>query len=126
MAEAEAEATPEYPSTREYPVQSDPTMANAGLTEINDEPFTNGHAEETAASTGVPQSEIGGGNAVAEANWDHSAADMSTSQEWVNVTPRDATETDTGVSATFAAPAQTQSWADEQPDTPPPAAEVSS
>lgn len=125
--EVEAEPVQAYPSpaveTMDYPVQSDPTMANAGLTELNDAPLSNGHTEDVTSATGVLQSEIGGGNAVAEANWDHSANEMSTSQEWVNVTPRDAVETDTGVTATFAAPAQTQSWADEQPDSPPPAAD---
>lgn len=101
-------------------------MANAGLTELNDAPLVNGHNDEGAASSAVPQTEIGDGNAAAEANWDNSANDMSGSQEWVNVTPRDAAETDVGVVATLAAPAQTQSWADEQPDSPPPATEVSS
>lgn len=100
-------------------------MANAGLTELNDAPLSNGHNDEGAVSSAVPQTEIGDGNAVAEANWDNSANDLSTSQEWVNVTPRDAAETDTGVTATIAAPAQNQSWADEQPETPPPVLEVS-
>jgi len=100
-------------------------MANAGLTELNDAPLSNGHAEETTAFNGVPQAEIGDGNAMAEANWDNTSPnEMSTSQEWVNVNPRDVSETDTGVAATLAAPAQTQSWADEQPDTPPPTTEV--
>lgn len=107
-------------------MQSDPTLANAGLTELNDAPLTNGHTEEVAAPSGVPQADIGGGNAVAEANWENGNNDLSASQEWVKVTPRDVTETDTGVNATLAAPAQTQSWADEKPDTPPPATEVSS
>lgn len=102
-------------------------MIHASLTELNDAPLSNGqHIEEVAAApTTVQQSEIGDGNAVAEANWDPSANEMSASQEWVNVTPRDATETDTGVAATFAAPAQTQSWADETSITPPPATDVS-
>lgn len=103
--------------TSEYPVQSDPTIANAGLTEI-DEPsatdMTNGH--ESHEAQGIPQnSSFGeGGNAAAEANWDN-ANDLATSQEWVEV-PRDTVETDTGVTATPAAPSNVQSWADDQPD----------
>lgn len=57
-----------------------------------------------------------GANAAAEANWDQNN-DLSASQEWVEV-PRDAAETETGVVATPAAPANTQSWADDQPDSP--------
>jgi len=83
--------------------------------------LTNGH-DETAEPQGIPQnSGFGeGGNTAAEANWDNNN-DLSTSQEWVEV-PRDATETDTGITATPAAPSNVQSWADDQPDSP--AAEV--
>ncbi|KAG4425506.1 hypothetical protein IFR04_001425 [Cadophora malorum] len=107
--------------TTEYPVESDPTIANAGLTEL-DAPaateLTNGHAEATY-DQGIPANSgfgDGAANAAAEANWDNNN-DLSTSQEWVEV-PRDATETDTGVTATPAAPANTQSWADAEPDSP--------
>ncbi|KAH7354889.1 hypothetical protein BKA65DRAFT_424707 [Rhexocercosporidium sp. MPI-PUGE-AT-0058] len=105
----------------EYPVESDPTIANAGLTELDDPTaieLTNGHAEATL-NQGVPANSgfgDGAANAAAEANWDNSN-DLSTSQEWVEV-PRDATETDTGVVATPAAPSNTQSWADDQPESP--------
>ncbi|KAE8446419.1 hypothetical protein EG329_012024 [Mollisiaceae sp. DMI_Dod_QoI] len=108
--------------TAEYPIQSDPTIANAGMTEL-DAPattaLTNGHTEPTWENQGIPQNSgfgEGAANAAAEANWDHSN-DLSTSQEWVEV-PRDATETDTGVTATPAAPSNVQSWADDQPDSP--------
>ncbi|KAL2070705.1 hypothetical protein VTL71DRAFT_13731 [Oculimacula yallundae] len=111
----------EQVETSEYPVESDPTIANAGLTEL-DAPaateMTNGHAEATY-DQGVPANSTfgeGAANAAAEANWDNSN-DLSTSQEWVEV-PRDAAETDTGVTATPAAPSNTQSWADDQPDSP--------
>lgn len=100
-------------------------MVNAGLTELDDGPLSNGYVIEVATATGVQQSDIGDGNAVAEANWDPSNNDMSTSQEWIKVNPRDAAETDTGVTATLAAPAHTQSWADETSITPPPATDVS-
>ncbi|CZR54044.1 uncharacterized protein PAC_03927 [Phialocephala subalpina] len=114
--------TPPAVETSEYPVQSDPTIANAGLTEI-DAPqaasLTNGHGEPVFETQGIPQNSgfgDGAANAAAEANWDHSN-DLSTSQEWVEV-PRDATETDTGITATPAAPSQVQSWADDQPESP--------
>jgi len=73
---------------------------------------------EEAEIQGIPQNTgIGeGGNAAAEANWDGNN-DLSASQEWVEV-PRDATETETGITATPAAPANVQSWADDQPDSP--------
>lgn len=107
--------------TDEYPIQSDPTIVNAGLTEL-DAPgasaMTNGHAP-SFETQGIPANAgIGDGaaNAAAEANWDPST-EMSASQEWVEV-PRDATETDTGTTATPAAPSNIQSWADEQPDSP--------
>ncbi|CAD6443627.1 38508c6e-d30e-4606-90aa-d807c8709e39 [Sclerotinia trifoliorum] len=106
----------------EYPVQSDPTIANAGLTEIDDPvttAMTNGHQEPSfEEAQKLPQnSAFGeGGNAAAEANWDNNN-DLSTSQEWVEV-PREATETETGVTATPAAAPNTQSWADEQPESP--------
>jgi hypothetical protein len=105
--------------TAEYPVQTDPTIANAGLTEIDDaaqaSSFANGHAAYDAQ--GIPQNSgfgDGAANAAAEANWDNSN-DLSASQEWVEV-PRDATETNTGVTGTPAAPSNTQSWADDQPE----------
>lgn len=45
------------------------------------------------------------------------------SQEWVDVkVPRDPVETDEGPAATPAAPANTQSWADDHPE---PTTEVS-
>lgn len=120
--EGETEAVQENQAHVEYPVQSDPTLANAGLTELIDGPLTSGHTEEATAPTGIPQTHVRGGNAAAEASWENGNVDqdLSASQEWVKVTPRDVTETDTGADATITAPAQTQSWADEKPDTTPP------
>lgn len=76
--------------------------------------MSNGH--ESHEVQGIPQnSSVGeGGNAAAETNWD-TANDLSASQEWVEI-PRDANETDTGVTATPATPSNVQSWADDQPD----------
>jgi hypothetical protein len=68
---------------------------------------------------GIPQnSGFGDGtaNAAAEANWDANN-DLSTSQEWVEI-HRDSAETDTGITATPAAPSNVQSWADDQPESP--------
>lgn len=113
LPEAETEAAVE---TAEYSVQSDPTIANAGLTEI-DAPAVDelkGGQAGSAFDQGIPtNSGFGNGaaNAAAEANWDQNN-DLSTSQEWVEI-PRDAAETDTGVTATPAAPSNVQSWADE-------------
>lgn len=118
--EEEEEETPSVETTS-HPVETDPTIANAGLTEI-DEPTTialsNGHAE-TYENQGAPQNSgfgDGAANAAAEANWDQNN-DLSTSQEWVEI-PRDAAETDTGLVATPAAPSNVQSWADDQPESP--------
>lgn len=107
--------------TNSFPVQSDPTIVNAGLTEL-DAPsvvaMTNG-IHEPHELQGVPQNSgfgDGAANAAAETNW-NASNDLSQSQEWVEV-PRDAAETDTGVTATPAAPSNIQSWADDQPDSP--------
>lgn len=114
------DSTTEAPA--EYPVESDPTLANAGLTELNApeaSAIANGHPATTFETQGIPTNAgIGEGaaNAAAETQWDPST-EMSASQEWVEV-PRDAAETDTGVTATPAAPSNVQSWADDQPDSP--------
>lgn len=115
--------------TAEYPVQSDPTIANAGLTELDDvatAPLTNGHSDASAetAAVGIPQNsgiDEGASNAAADSHWDPSS-DLTASQEWVDVKlPRDLAETDTGITATPAAAVAPQSWADDQPDSPTPA-----
>lgn len=78
--------------------------------------MTNSSVE--AATNGIANASISGdgANAVAESHWD-ATNEMSLSQEWVDVkVPRDPAETETGLQATPAAPTNTQSWADEQPD----------
>ncbi|KAF3070715.1 hypothetical protein GL218_00293 [Daldinia childiae] len=124
-AEAAAEPT-------EAPVETangtDPTVAHAGLTEIDSTgataPLTNGHTESTPTSApGVPENaDVGddAANAAAESQWDANN-DLSASisqEEWVKV-PRDPTETETGLTATPASAGNVQSWADEQPENPP-------
>lgn len=118
----DANASPVVEST-EYPPQTDPTLTYATLTELDAVPLTslaNGHDEVTAdPPSSIPQNsgiDEGAANAAAESNWDTNA-DLSTSQEWVDVS-RDATETETGTSATIAAPSNTQSWADDRPESP--------
>jgi hypothetical protein len=101
---------------------SDPTVAHAGLTEIDDGSATamtngNGHAQQDSPETsGIVNADVGddAANAVAESQWD-TGNSMTASQEWVEV-PRDPAETETGLAATTAAPANTQSWADEPPE----------
>jgi hypothetical protein len=117
--------------TAEYPIQSDPTMAHAGLTEIDTETVTslaNGHDDKaTDLTSGVPQNsgiDEGAANAAADSHWDANA-DLSASQEWVDVSlMRETSETDAGLTATPGAPSNTQgwaapntqSWADDQPE----------
>jgi hypothetical protein len=120
LVEDANEAVDDVVETAEYPVQSDPTIANAGLTEL-DAPSATAMIvnHEEAYDAGIPANAgfgDGAANAAAEANWDANN-ELSTSQEWVEI-PRDATETDTGITATPAAPSNVQSWADDQPDSP--------
>lgn len=105
---------------------TDPTVAYAGLTEIDysdtPAPLTNGHAEAGTGSGLTDNADVtdSAANAAAESQWDASN-DLSASpsqEEWVKV-PRDPTETETGLTATPAAASNVQSWADEQPENPP-------
>jgi hypothetical protein len=122
--ESAAEPSEEPTAVADYHVQSDPTITNAGLTEIDEPSATAAPVNGTSAPSppheveGIPPNSgfggDGGANAAAQQNWDNQN-DLSTSQEWVEV-PRDAAETDTGITATPAAPANVQSWADDQPD----------
>ena len=123
-------ATDAAPSaeTSQYPVETDATIANAGLTEI-DAPATStltngGGAYEAHA---IPQNsgiDDGAANAAAEANWDASN-DLSASQEWVEV-PRAPLETDTSATTPPATTSNVQSWADDQPDAPEVSTDLSS
>lgn len=122
-----AHAVPLFPSGEEPAVESaaeigtDPTVANAGLTEIDagtDVALTNGNHTEEAAHTVPANAEVAdeAANASAEAaQWDTGNASMSVSQEWVKV-PENPAETDTGLDATPTVPANTQSWADDATD----------
>ncbi|PHH67614.1 hypothetical protein CDD82_1276 [Ophiocordyceps australis] len=108
-------------------VITDPTVAHAAATELNAPELnaTELNTSITSNGTGLESSTNGiqnisvsdeAANAVAESHW-VGESDVAISQEWVDVkTPRDAAETETGIEATPAAPSNTQSWADEQPD----------
>ena len=106
----------------EAPAESDPTIVNAGMTELEDTTTipirTNGITGDE--QEGIPAPEQGSttaeaANAVAEASWNPEASittDASgAGEEWVQV-PRDPAETDTGVTATPAATGE-NSWAEE-------------
>jgi len=106
-------------------VETDPTVANAGLTEVEDgsaTALTNGHAQEEPSPVSPPGNtdvNDSAANEAGESQWDI-GNETSTSQEWVDVKiPRDPSETETGLNATPAAPAapaNTQSWADDHPE----------
>ena len=99
----------------EATASSDPTVANAGLTELEDTvtvptAAADGPIESSVAE--VPeQTTVDTGNAVAEATWDPA----STADSWVDVQiPRDPAETDTGLTGTTGEAAHnTNSWAEE-------------
>ena len=104
-------------------VQTDPTVAHAGLTEIADGTpvaLTNARPADASSTTHAPTNADvadSAANAAGESQWD-AGNSLSMSQEWVEV-PREAAETETGLQATPAAPGNTQSWADDQPENPP-------
>lgn len=124
-AEAETETEPiEAAET----VQTDPTVAHAGLTEIDagtDNALTNGHSDEAAADSTIPNADVGdaAANAVAENQWD-TGNDLAASQEWIEVqAPPETLPTDAPavpvVAAATPAAANTASWADDHPETTP-------
>lgn len=93
--------------TESAPV-SDPTMTNAGLTELQDTSVSAAAAASDAnaqidSNAPPPQTLISdGGNQVAENTYDPTGmASSSTTDGWVEV-PRDLAETDTGLQATLA------------------------
>jgi hypothetical protein len=120
--EEEEETQPTDPTVSAVSyAQTDSTIANAGLTELDDTttlPTTK--ANETDLETlPVPEQSTTGAdaaNAIAEASWDPQASIVTdtstTNEEWVQV-PRDPAETETGVAATPAAVNSTANWAEE-------------
>lgn len=113
MKQASSKFSPGEPAelATETTPASDPTLANAGLTELQD---TSVRAE-AAAQENLPTSDqiappsqtlvSGAGNAVAETSYNgNSMTSSATTDGWVNI-PRDPAETDTGLQAT---PANTE------------------
>ncbi|KAI1118095.1 hypothetical protein F5Y14DRAFT_401049 [Nemania sp. NC0429] len=107
------------------PVETDQTVAHAGLTEIDatgaTEPLTNGHTESGPLSNIPANADVSdsAANTAGGSDWDanNTMSSSITQEGWVEV-PRDPTETETGFTATPAAASNVQSWADEQPETP--------
>ena len=127
-AEEVAQSEPVPPGADEHPppVETDPTIAHAGLTEIDTPPVATTNGESHVETPTVPEAsniDAGAANAAAEANW---APELSASAEsgpdgWIEV-PRDPAETETGLNATPAAlNNNTQSWAEDVPNDPAPA-----
>ena len=124
-AEEVAQSEPAPPSTEveessEAVAATDPTLAHAGLTEINTEAelTSNGVSHHVDTPT-VPNSaniDAGAANAAAETSWEPklSASAEGGPEGWVEV-PRDLAETDTGNTATPAGMTGTQSWAEDVP-----------
>ena len=101
------------------PIGTDPTLAHAGMTELDDSaaPYTNGvsggHNDVDDIPTAPSATAIdadGATNAAGGANWENKMSDS-----WVDVQPRDPTETDPGFPATPAGLSGTQSWAEDVP-----------
>lgn len=113
---------PELELGPEPAVGTDPTVANAGLTELSSvEPPI--HGAQVPEDTGpvIPQAvaDTGAANEAAENHWEAKlSASAEGNEEWVEV-PRDPAETETGVTATPAALTGTQSWADDHPEAAP-------
>lgn len=126
VAEAQDAQVPSEPveaPTDNVEAGSDPTIVNAGMTELEDTTTipmrTNGIGNEASEPVSAPEqisTTSDAANAVAEANWNPEASittDASgTGEEWVQV-PRDPAETDTGVTATPAAVNAETNWAEE-------------
>lgn len=98
---------------------TDPTVAHATTGEIESGNATQVNGTEVApAVNSIANLKVTdeAANSVAGSHWD-STKDISTSQEseWVQI-PRNPAETDTGLDATPAGNANTQSWADDHPE----------
>lgn len=125
VAQSEPAPPPaEEPNPTGTEVGTDPTVAHAGLTELDttDEPTTNGviHHVDTPTVPEASNIDAGAANAAAsDPNWEAklSASAESGPEGWVEVA-RDPAETDTGTAATPAGMTSTQSWAEDVPADP--------
>ncbi|KAI9893738.1 MAG: hypothetical protein M1814_005954 [Vezdaea aestivalis] len=99
---------------------SDPTIAHAGQTELDDSPLVNGAQTSPPTDSGPEQAAVGSdaANAVAESHWD---VRMTSSTEgpdsWVEISP-DTSRQEPASTLTSAANAAGQSWADDTPAQP--------
>ncbi len=124
-AEEVAQSEPAPPAAEESSatIGTDPTVAHAGLTEIDDsaEPAVNGVSShvDTPSVPDASNIDAGAANAAAGTNWEAKdpASAGSGHDEWVEI-PRDPAETDTGNSATPAGMTGTASWAEDVPTEP--------
>ncbi|KAJ9641881.1 hypothetical protein H2201_003729 [Coniosporium apollinis] len=115
-----ADTTTASTSSQTLPT-SDPTVVNAGLTEMDTQTLavTNGDAEEPEAPSAPAAGSVddGAANAAASEQWDAKASGSDDPlAESFEMVPRDPAETETA--ATPAEPASTQSWADDTPTEP--------
>ncbi|CBX90467.1 hypothetical protein IAQ61_001970 [Plenodomus lingam] len=113
-----AQSQPAPPETEAPDTVSDPTITNAGLTEMNasattaTQPAQEGAPAAPAASSIEPEA----ANAAATEHWDKQAAGADDPlSESFEMVPRDPTETETPHAA--AAVNSTQSWADDATET---------
>ena len=117
---AQSEPAPPAAEDSSATIGTDPTVAHAGLTEIDEsnEPKVNGVSSHVDTGNVPDASKIdaGAANAAAGTNWEvkDPASAGSGPDEWVEI-PREPTETDTGNFATPAALTSTQSWAEDVP-----------
>jgi len=121
---AQSEPVPPSADENSPPVETDPTIAHAGLTEIDNIQAATTNGDSHIETPTVPEAsniDAGAANAAAEVNWgpELSASAESGPDGWVEV-PRDPAETDTGFDATPAAMNSTQSWAEDVPNKPAP------
>ncbi|KAF1844546.1 uncharacterized protein K460DRAFT_404839 [Cucurbitaria berberidis CBS 394.84] len=113
-----AQSQPAPPETEASEAVSDPTVTNAGLTEIGESVAGhNGSVEghETSVAPAASSIEPGAANAAAEEQWDKKAtAGDDPLSESFEIIPRDPAETE---NPHVAAPVtSTQSWADDTPE----------
>ena len=125
VAQSNATAPPgeESPSQQQKtaPITTDPTVAHAGLTEI-DAPPASTETQINGISSATTDTPVASGIDNAAANnsgtsgWEAKLPSNTngTGEDWVRI-DRDLTETDTGNSATLAGQTGTQSWAEDVP-----------
>ncbi|KAF2744314.1 hypothetical protein M011DRAFT_170515 [Sporormia fimetaria CBS 119925] len=91
---------------------TDPTIANAGMTELQDSAVTAGEQVQDASAPAATSVDNGAANAAAEEHWDKTASSPTEPlAESFEMIPRNPQETET--SAPPAAVGSTQSWADD-------------